>query len=163
MVAKIEEIWKDVNPGVPFEYNFFDELFDNQYKMEARFRSIFAVFTSIAIILASLGVLSLMAYTTEQRKKEIGIRKVLGASTYEILTLLLKQTGRQIIIANLIAWPVAWWIINFGLSHFAYRIPIGPVLFIEAFLLSTFAALFAVGLQAIKAAIANPVNSIKTE
>ena len=163
MVSKIEKVWNEVNPGIPFEYNFFDEMYDKQFKMEMRFRSLFAVFAGIAIILAALGVLSLMAYTTEQRKKEIGIRKVLGATVGEILMLLLRQTGIQVLIANVLACPLAWWIIHTGLSHFAYRISLGPVIFFTAFLISALAALLAVGFQALRAAIANPVESIKSE
>jgi len=162
-VAKVEKIWNEVNPDVPFEYHFFDELYDKQYKMEMSFRALFAFFALIAILLAALGVLSLMAYTTEQRKKEIGIRKVLGASVNEILLLLLRQTGIQVLIANVIAWPLAWWIVQKGLSYFAYRISLGPVIFLTAFLLSALAALLAVGFQALKTAISNPVESIKAE
>ncbi|MDR0231034.1 MAG: ABC transporter permease [Dysgonamonadaceae bacterium] len=162
-VSKVEKIWKEINPDVPFEYHFFDELYDNQYRMEMSFRALFAVFAGIAIILAALGVLSLMAYTTEQRKKEIGIRKVLGASVKEVLALLLKQTAVQVLIANLLAWPLAWWVVQMGLSNFAYRISLGPVIFIVAFVVSSLAALLAVGFQALKAATANPVKAIKTE
>ena len=162
-ISKIEKIWNEVNPDTPFEYHFFDELYDSQYKMEMSFRALFAVFAGIAIILAALGVLSLMAYTTEQRRKEIGIRKVLGASVREILVLLLKQTGVQVLIANLLACPLAWWVVQMGLSHFAYRISLGPGIFITAFVLSALAALLAVGFQALKAATENPVKAIKSE
>jgi putative ABC transport system permease protein len=163
LVTKVEKIWNEVNPDVPFEYHFFDEIYDNQYKMEMSFRALFAVFAGIAILLAALGVLSLMAYTTEQRKKEIGIRKVLGASVNEVLVLLLKQTGVQVLIANLFAWPLAWWIVQIGLNYFAYRISLGPVIFITAFVVSALAALLAVGFQAVKAATADPVKAIKSE
>jgi putative ABC transport system permease protein len=163
MLSNVEKIWKEVNPDVPLEYNFFDEKYDSQYKLEMSFRSLFAVFATIAIILAVSGVLSLMAYTTEQRKKEIGIRKVLGASVKEILSLLLKRTGIQIVVANLIACPLAWWVVQMGLSNFAYRISLCPLIFIIAFVISAFAALIAVGFQALKAATANPIKAIKTE
>jgi putative ABC transport system permease protein len=135
-------------------------MYDKQYKMEMNFRTLFAVFAIIAILLASLGVLSLMAYTTEQRKKEIGIRKVIGASVGSILILLLKQTSKQVLIANILAWPLAWWVVKMGLSYFAYRISLGPVIFIIAFLFSALAALLAVGFQALRAAMVNPINSI---
>ena len=163
LVSKVEKIWKEVNSNVPFEYHFFDELYDSQYRIGMSFRALFAVFAGIAILLAALGVLSLMAYATEQRKKEIGIRKVLGASVGEVLVMLLKQTGIQIAIANLIAWPLAWWVVQMGLSNFAYRITVGPSLFIIAFVISTLVAVLAVGFQAMKAATANPVKAIKTE
>ena len=162
-VSKVEKIWNDVNPDVPFEYQFFDEIYDKHFKMEISFRSLFAAFAGVAIILAALGVLSLMAYTTEQRKKEIGIRKVLGASVAEILMLLLKQTGVQVLIANVLACPLAWWIVHTVLSNFAYRISLRPVIFITALFISTLAALLAVGFQALRAAMANPVEAIKSE
>jgi putative ABC transport system permease protein len=162
-VAKVEKVWNEVNPDVPFEYRFFDDLYDRQYRLEMNFRALFAVLAIIAILLAALGVLSLMAYTTEQRKKEIGIRKVLGASVENVLVMLLRQTSLQVLIANLLAWPLAWWIVRMGLNYFAYRISPGPVIFIIAFLLSALAALLAVGFQALRAATANPVESIKAE
>ena len=163
MVSKVEKIWNEVNPDTPFEYQFFDELYDSQFKLEMSFRALFAAFAGIAIILAALGVLSLMAYTTEQRKKEIGIRKVMGASVWEILVMLLKQTGVQVLIANLIACPAAWWVVQMGLNIFAYKISLRPGIFIIAFVLSALAALLAVGFQALRAATSNPIESIKTE
>ena len=163
LVSKVEKIWNEVNPDTPFEYRFFDELYDCQFKLEMSFRALFAAFAGIAIILAALGVLSLMAYTTEQRRKEIGIRKVLGASVSEILVMLLKQTGVQVLVANLIACPAAWWVVQKVLSNFAYRISLGPGIFIIAFVLSALAALLAVGYQALKAATENPVKAIKSE
>jgi len=159
-VSKVEKIWHEVNPNVPFEYYFFDDLFDRQYTMEMSFRALFAVFAVIAILLAALGVLSLMAYTTEQRKKEIGIRKVLGASVEGVLVMLLRQTGIQVLIANVLACPLAWWVVRMGLSYFAYRITLGPLVFILAFLLSALTALLAVGFQAYRAATSNPVEAI---
>ena len=163
MVSKIENIWREVNPDLPFEYHFFDELYDSQYKAVTGIRALFAVFSLVAVILAVLGVLSLMAYATEQRKKEIGIRKVLGASVGEILVMLLRQTGVQLLIANLLAAPAAWWVVQMGLNTFAYRISVGPFIFIFAFVLSMLAALLAVGFQALKAATANPVKALKSE
>jgi len=162
-VSRIEKIWSEINPDVPFEYQFFDELFDSQYKMEMKFRSLFAIFAGIAILLAALGVLSLMAYTTQQRKKEIGIRKVMGASVKEILVLLFKQTVFQVLVANLIALPLAWWITQKGLNFFSYRISLGAGIFIAAFAISALAATLAVGFQALRAAVANPVDAIMNE
>jgi putative ABC transport system permease protein len=162
-VSKVEKIWDGVNPGFSFEYVFNDEFFDRIYSMEITFRDLFAAFAVIAILLAALGVLSLMAYAIEQRKKEIGIRKVLGASVADILVMLLRRTGIQVLIANLIACPLAWWGVQTFLSYFAYRITLGPALFIPAFLLSALSALLAVGFQALKASTANPVDAIKVE
>ncbi|MDR1172635.1 MAG: ABC transporter permease [Bacteroidales bacterium] len=163
LIGHVKEVWKEVNPDVPFEYRFFDDVYDSQYKAEQQFRMLFFSFSFIAIVLATLGMLSLMAYTIEQRKKEISIRKVLGASISDVLQLLLRRTAVQILVANVIAWPVAWWLIRKWLENFAYRIQIGWAVFALALFISAFIALIAVVCQAIKAATANPVKSLKTE
>ena len=162
-VSKVEKIWNEVNPDIPYEYAFFDEMYDSLYKMEMTFRTLFAVFAGIAILLATLGALSLMAYTIEQRKNEIGIRKVFGASVRDILLLLLRKTAVQVFVANILACPLAWWIVQNQLSDFAYRISLGPVIFITTFLISALTAMLAVGFQVLKAAMENPVKSIKVE
>ncbi|MDR0728673.1 MAG: ABC transporter permease [Prevotellaceae bacterium] len=163
MLQRIEEVWRRVNPDSPFEYVFFDDQYKNQYELERYFGRFFLCFAVIAIVLAALGMLNLMAYTTEQRKKEIGIRKVVGASVWDILTMLLRKTARQLLVANLIAWPVAWYIAQQWLNHFAFRISIGWMVFAVALLVSVAIALLTVGFQAFRAATANPVEAIKTE
>jgi putative ABC transport system permease protein len=160
LLKKIKTAWDDVNPNTLFEYSFFDELYDNLYKTEQHFRLLFLIFALIAIVLASSGMLTLMIYTTEQRKKEIGIRKIVGASVKEILQMLLRHTMIQLLIANMIALPIAWWFIHKWLENFAYRISIGWTIFVFALLISTAIALSAVGFKALRAAMADPIKSI---
>jgi putative ABC transport system permease protein len=162
-VKSIQKIWTEVNPNSPFEYHFFDDIFNREYKDVERFRSLFFTFTFISISLALLGMLSLMAYTVEQRKKEISIRKILGASLFDIWRLLTQNTVVIICLANILIWPVVWMIMNQLLAFFAYRIAIGWPTFIVAFLLSLFIALITIGFQVVKAVTANPVDAIKTE
>jgi putative ABC transport system permease protein len=163
LIGRIRDVWAEVNPDSPFEFRFLDDVYNSIYKSEQQFRALFFSFAFIAIVLAVLGMLSLMAYTIEQRKKEIGIRKVLGASVLNVLQLLLRRTAVQVIIANVIAWPVAWWFTNKWLENFAYRIQISWTIFILALFISAFIALIAVAFQAIKAATVNPLESLKTE
>jgi putative ABC transport system permease protein len=162
-IKSIQKIWTEVNPGSPFEYHFFDDIFNDEYKEVERFRSLFVTFAFISISLALLGMLSLMAYTVEQRKKEIGIRKVLGASLFDIWRLLTRNTVVIICLANVLIWPVVWIIMNQLLAFFSYRIAIAWPTFAVALLLSLFFALITIGLQVMKAATANPVEAIKTE
>jgi len=160
LLNKIESVWNDVNPNALFDYSFFDELYDSLYQKERHFRLLFLIFSFVAIVLASLGMLSLMTYTTEQRKKEIGIRKVFGASVSEILRMLLKRTVIQLFVANTLAFPVVWWLISKWLENFAYRVSIGWTVLIFALLISTVITLTAVGIQALRAATANPIKAI---
>jgi putative ABC transport system permease protein len=163
LIQQIEKAWKSVHPNLPFEYAFFDELCENQYSLERYFRGFFLCFAVITLLLAVLGMLNLMAYTTEQRKKEIGIRKTLGASVRNILALLLRETGWLLLIANLIAWPLAWYAAQLWLNNFVYRISVGWFIFALALFASVVLAVLSVGIQAHRAATANPVNAIKTE
>jgi putative ABC transport system permease protein len=162
-LRQVEQAWKSVHPDLPFEYSFFDELYESQYSLERYFRGFFLCFAVITLLLAVLGMLNLMAYTTEQRRKETGIRKTLGASVANILSLLLRETGWLVLIANLIAWPLAWYIAQQWLDYFAYRISVGWPIFALALCASASFAALSVGVQAYRAAIANPVHAIKTE
>jgi putative ABC transport system permease protein len=148
---------------LPFIYFFADEAYNKQYIAQERFGSLFICFAIIAIVISCLGLLGLSAFNTAQRKKEISIRKVLGASVGSITALLSKDFVKLIIISLLIASPVTWWIMNGWLQSFAYRINI-PV---WVFLLSGFAAilvaLLTISFQSIKAAIANPVKSLRSD
>jgi putative ABC transport system permease protein len=163
LIQQIENTWKALHPGLPFEYAFFDELYESQYHLERYFRGFFLCFAAITLLLAVLGMLNLMAYTTEQRKKEIGIRKTLGASVSNILALLLRETGWLVLLANLIAWPLAWYVAQMWLNNFAYRISVGWFIFVLALVASAAFTVLSVGIQAYRAATANPVNAIKTE
>jgi putative ABC transport system permease protein len=163
LIQQVEKTWKSLHPNLPFEYAFFDELYESQYSLERYFRDFFLCFAVITLLLAVLGMFSLMAYATEQRKKEIGIRKTLGASVTDILTLLLRETGWLLLIANLIAWPLAWYVAQLWLNNFVYRISVSWFIFVLSLVASIVIAALSVGTQAYRAATANPVEAIKTE
>jgi putative ABC transport system permease protein len=147
----------------PFQYKFLDEEFDQMYASEQRTAQLFSLFSGLAIFLACLGLFALAAFATEQRTKEIGIRKVLGAGIPEIILLLSKEFLALVAVAIVIALPVAWYIGSGWLQDFAYRIQISWwMLFISAFIAALIAA-FSVSIQALKAANANPVKSLRTE
>jgi putative ABC transport system permease protein len=162
-VQSIQRVWKQAFPGNPFGYFFLDEYFNQQYSNEQKFEKLFTTFAILAIIISCLGLFGLSSYTATQRIKEIGIRKVLGASVINITTMLSKDFIKLVIISVLIASPVAWLVMNKWLQSFAYRVHISWWIFIIAGLIALFIALITVSYQAIKAAIANPVKSLRTE
>jgi len=159
----LEKKWEVLQPAFPFEYSFLDEAFDRQYKFDKKLSQIFSYFTVLAILIACLGLFGLASFTAEQRTKEIGIRRALGASVSEIILLLSKEFTRWVLVANIIAWPIAYLAMNHWLQNFAYRINIGIGNFILAGVLALVIALLTVGYQAIKAARANPVDSLRYE
>jgi len=150
-------------PGNLFDYFFLDEKFNRQYANDQLFGKVFGIFSGFAILIACLGLLGLSLFATTQRTKEIGVRKVLGASVSNIVMLLSKDFIKLVFIAFLIASPVAWYIMNSWLSDFAYRINISAWIFIIAGVLAVLIALATISFQAVKAAIANPVKSLRTE
>jgi putative ABC transport system permease protein len=162
-IAAIEKVYLQFFPGNIFEYSFLDERFNSQYRDEQLFGKAFSVFAALAIIIACLGLFGLVMYSTMQRTKEIGIRRVLGASVKGILVLLCKDFLWLVLIAAVAAFPVAWWIMNKWLDDFAYKIDIGWQVFAFAGVSALMIALITVGLQALKAAVANPVKSLRTE
>ena len=162
-IAVIESKWKEMIPGRPFSYQFLDEAFNKQYVNEDRFGKLFFNFSILAILISCLGLLGLSSYSTLQRTKEIGVRKILGASVSNITTLLSKEFVKLVLIALVIASPIAYWGMHTWLQSFAYRINIHWWVFMVAGLIALFIALFTVSFQAIKAAIANPVKSLRTE
>jgi putative ABC transport system permease protein len=162
-IAAVENKWKALIPNRPFSYFFLDEYFDKQYRAEERFGKLFLNFAILAIFISCLGLLGLASYSTIQRTKEIGIRKVLGASVSNIVNLLSKDFLKLVAISSLIAFPVAWFAMNKWLQDFAYRIGVSWWVFLMAGILATLIALFTISFQAIKAAIANPVKSLRTE
>jgi putative ABC transport system permease protein len=162
-IAQIREQWDKSFPGNPFDFFFLDDAFAAQYKAEQRFGQVFLLFAALAIIIACLGLLGLAAFAAERRTKEIGVRKVLGASVTGIISLLSKQFTKLVLIANLIAWPVAYFAINAWLQNFSYRIDIGWWTFALAGGLALLIALLTVSTQAIKAAMANPVGALRHE
>src|SRR5215204_146645 len=155
--------WSQFIPSRPFEYNFLDDFFDRQYRAEDHFGNLFFNFAVFAIFISCLGLLGLSSYSTMQRTKEIGIRKVLGASTSNIVNLLSKDFVKLVAISSLTAFPVAWFAMNTWLQDFAYRIGVSWWIFLMAGILATLIALLTISFQAIKAAIANPVKSLRTE
>jgi putative ABC transport system permease protein len=162
-MAKIESIIKTNNPGYPFNYIFVDDEFDRQFRSENLVGKLSHVFALLAIIISCLGLFGLAAYTAERKTKEIGIRKVLGASVTGITGLLSKSFLQLIAISALIAFPVAWWGMNKWLQDFSYRISISWWTFIVAGLLALLIAWITISFQSIRAAVANPVKSLRTE
>ncbi len=163
LISDIKKVWSSFSPAGPFDYSFLDESFNNLYKAEERTGQIFTVFAVIAILIASLGLFGLVAYTAERRTKEIGVRKVLGSSVKGIIFLLTKDFVKLIFISTLVAVPVGWWSMNKWLEDFAYRVNISWWIFLLAGLAALLIALITVSFQAVKAAIANPVKSLRSE
>ncbi len=159
----IEEKWAAFDPARPFEYSFLDESFDMQYRAEEKLERIFFSFTLLGIFIACLGLFGLASFSAEQRTREIGIRKVLGASISGIVVLLSRQFAVWVLIANLIAWPVAWFALRKWLENFAFRTEIRWHIFAVSGAMALVIALATVSLQALKAARANPVDVIKYE
>jgi putative ABC transport system permease protein len=155
--------WEELVPGEPFDYTFLDEDFDRLYKSEEKLERLFIIVTFLAVFVACLGLFGLAAFTAEQRTKEIGIRKVLGASVPGITLLLSKEFSRWVLISNIIAWPIAWYAMNKWLQNFAYRITILPWTFLLAGLLAFLTALLTVSYKAIRAARANPIETLRYE
>ena len=162
-LAGIEAAYKQYSPMIPFEYFFLDAAFDRLYKSEERFERIFQYFSLLAIAIALLGLFSLSAYTAQQKSKEIGIRKVLGASVPSILGLFSRETLILVVAANLIAAPVAFYVIHRWLGTFAYRMSIGAGAFVLAFGGSLSAAFVTISYQSLKAACKRPVDELRSE
>jgi putative ABC transport system permease protein len=162
-LRSLETAWKRLNTDEPFEYYFLDKQFQQNYEVERRTGSLITAFTIIAIFISCLGLYGLALFTAEQKIKEIGIRKVLGASVSNVVALLSKEFLQLVMIAALVAAPVAWWGMQQWLQHFAYHINIQWWVFVAAALLALLIALFTISFQAVKAAIANPIKSLRTE
>jgi cell division protein FtsX len=159
----IESIWNKFAPNFPFQYSFLDARFDRLYRSEQKTGRIFGYFTFLAIFISCLGLFGLAAQISEQRTKEIGIRKVMGASVSRITLLLTKDFMRWIIVANVIAWPSAYFAMNKWLQNYAYRTSIGIDIFILAAAAALFIAFLTVSFQAIRAAVSDPVDSLRYE
>lgn len=162
-LRQIETLWQDFQPEQPFNYAFLDRQWANLYENEMTTRKVFGLFSLLAIFIACLGLLALAAFTAERRTKEIGIRKVLGATTGGIVALLSKDFLQLVVIALVIASPIAWYVMNEWLQDFHYRIDIEWWVFVLAGFLAIFIAFFTVGFQSIKAALMNPIKSIRME
>jgi len=162
-LAFIENKWGELDPAHPFEYSFMDETFDRIYRSEEKLSQIFSVFSFLAIFIASLGLFGLALYMVEQRTKEIGIRKVLGASIGKIFVLLSREFALLVLVANLFAWPAAYFFMHNWLQNFAYRVNIAPWIFVLSAVLALVIAMLTISYQAVKAAMADPVNSLRYE
>ncbi|HXL55220.1 MAG TPA: FtsX-like permease family protein, partial [Chitinophagaceae bacterium] len=162
-INRVRNVWNKFTPEYPIEYKFLDENFEQMYNAEDKLKSLLWIFTCIAIFVGCLGLFGLAAYTAERRRKEVGIRKVLGASTQGVVLLLSKDFIKLVVISLLIASPVAWYFMNKWLQDFAYRINISWWVFAIAAIMALSIAFVTVSFQAIKAAIANPVKSLRTE
>jgi len=162
-LAVIKNSWLKFNPDYPFEYHFLDDSLDRMYKSEQHIGEIFKYFTLLAIFIACLGLFGLASFITERRSKEVGIRKTLGASVPGIVVMLSKEFSIWILISNLIAWPLAWLIMNKWLQNFAYRIDLPWWVFVLSGSIALLIALLTVSSQAIKAAISNPLDSLRYE
>ena len=162
-LGELEDKWKNFAPATPFDYNFLDTAFDALYRSEKRMGAVFGIFTFLSIFVACLGLFGLSVYTAERRTKEIGVRKVLGASVQNVVLLLSKDFLRLVMVSAVVAFPIAWLAMHKWLEDFAYRVSIGWVVFIVAAGAALFIALVTISFQAIKAAVANPVKSLRTE
>lgn len=162
-IAKLQQIYQVHNPGLSFDYKFMDEDYQALYAAEQRVTVLSKYFASLAIIISCLGLFGLAAFTAEKRRKEIGIRKVLGATVKQLSFLLTKDFIVLVLLANLIAWPVAWYLMNSWLQDFTYKIDIGLWMFALATAAALMVTIFTVSFQAIKAAVMNPVKSLRSE
>ena len=162
-VAHLEKVWKSVNSNTPFEYHFLDEALDVQYRNEQRQGRLFGIFAFLAIFLSCLGLFGLASFLAEQKTKEIGIRKTLGASIPRIVLLLSRDFSKAVLVANLVSWPFAWYAMSFWLRGFAYRTSISPWTFLGAGLAALLISWLTVGLQTLKSARANPVDALRFE
>jgi len=162
-LASIRMAWERFAPEYPFEYTFFDEIFDRAYRVELRLGTMFSVFAGLAVLIACLGLLGLAAFTAEQKTKEIGIRKVLGASSSGVVVLLSREFMKWVIAANLIAWPIGYFAMRSWLQNFAYRTSLTVPMFLGAALAAFFIAAATISVQTYRAATANPARSMRYE
>jgi putative ABC transport system permease protein len=162
-IGFLKSKWREFDSQYPLEFVFLDDQYDALYRAEERLGKLFGYFTALAILIGCLGLFGLSAYSAEQRTKEIGIRKVLGATTSNVTMLLVREFTKWVLLAVLIAWPVGYFIMNTWLQNFAYRIGLGVDTFILSALLALVVAIITVSYQAVKAAVANPLDSLKYE
>jgi putative ABC transport system permease protein len=162
-IAHVEKTVKAFNPVFPFEYRFLDDDYDRMFRGMEREMAVVRTFTVLAILISCLGLFGLAAYTAEQRTKEIGIRKVMGASVPGIVVLLSKEYAKWVLVANVFAWPAAYFLMKEWLQDYHYRVSLGLTVFLLAAAISVLIAQLTVSYQAIRAAHSNPVNSLRYE
>jgi putative ABC transport system permease protein len=159
----INATWKAFIPDAPLDYQFMDEAFDNLYKNDLKISKLVLLFSCISIIISALGLFGLSAFVAEQRRKEIGIRKVMGATVTQITTMLSKDFVKLVVAAIVIGSPIAWWAMDQWLQNFVYRINISWWIFLAAGSAVILISLLTISLQSVKAAMANPVKSLRRE
>jgi ABC-type antimicrobial peptide transport system permease subunit len=162
-ISSIEALYKTFNPDFPFEFNFLDDAYQAQYDAEKKVSILSKYFAGLAIIISCLGLFGLAAFTARRRQKEIGIRKIVGASSSNIFQLLSRDFLYLIFIAMLLAFPLSMWLMSLWLMSFSYRVPLGWVVFVVAALVIILISMLTVSFQALKAAISSPVKSLRTE
>ncbi|RLC46930.1 MAG: ABC transporter permease, partial [Candidatus Cloacimonadota bacterium] len=162
-LAAVEDIYHEFYPDANFRATYLDDVYNFQFRQDQAFASFIAGFSIIAIIISCLGLLGLSSYMTEQRTKEIGIRKVLGSSVMQIVKLLSVDFTRWVVLANFIAWPLTWYAMNLWLNEFVYRMNINVGIFLISGLAVIVIALLTIGVQTVRAANANPVKSLMYE
>jgi ABC-type antimicrobial peptide transport system permease subunit len=163
VIARMRYLYQSFNPGFVFDYRFLDEAYQKQYESEKHVEALSKYFAGLAIVISCLGLFGLAAFTAQRRQKEIGIRKVVGATVRQITLMLSLEFVKLVSIAVLIAFPLAWWIMNQWLHSFAYRIEMGAGLFLAAGVMVILITLLTISYHSIRAAIANPVNNLKVE
>jgi putative ABC transport system permease protein len=161
--ARTESVWKRIAPDVPFDGEFSEDIVAELYQAEEARAQTFAGFALLAVIVACLGLFGLAAFTAERRTKEIGIRKVLGARSRDIVKLLAWQFSKPVIVANIIAWPIAWWVMRDWLNGFDSRVGLGPTPFLLAGFLALAIALGTIAGHAFRVARANPIHALRYE
>jgi putative ABC transport system permease protein len=162
-IFSLEKICKNLNPRFPFSYSFSDEEYQKLYKSEEIVSQLSGYFATLAIFISCMGLLGLAMFTAEQRTKEMGIRKVLGASFISLFTLLSREFIVLVLLALIIASPLAWWFLNIWVSNFAYKIDISVWSFISAGLMAILIALLTISFQTIRTALIKPVTSLRSE
>lgn len=162
-LAYIDKTWKKFSPDYPFSYTFVDSAIENLYRSEQRIGNAFKYFSLIAIFIACLGLFGLISFTVEQRTKEIGIRKIMGASVPKIMMMLSFDFAKLVLLANIIAWPAAYYFVNRWLEGFAYRTALGPWIFLLTGIVTLIIAMVTIGIKSFKAATADPVDSLRYE
>ena len=162
-MAHLESQWGAIDSQYPFEFSFINDMYDELYRAEERMGRLFAYFTGLAIVIGCLGLFGLTSFTAEQRTKEIGVRKVLGASVAGITLLLIKEFTKWVLLAVVIAWPIGYFVMNNWLQNFAYRIGVGIDTLILAALLALVISIITVSYQSLRAAVADPIRSLRYE
>ena len=162
-MALIKKEWQRFAPNYPFEYVFLDDQIDAMYRTGEKVGQIAGILTALAIFIACMGLFGLAAYDTLRRTKEIGIRKILGASVCGIVLMLSKDFAKPVILANIFAWPVAYYVTNLWLQYIAYRVNLNMGVFVSGSLLALIIAIATVSYQAVKSAYANPVDALRNE